>query len=1137
MFKPNLYLKPFNLLLIFLLVTQSSQAIPPESDFKQLSSRELSTFQLTKTKSEVYYSFENEHDATDIILNLKIAKGFSSYCYIYDSYSKIQQDSQGQYINAIKDFQMTEKTLILKQSEIPIKKVKYYIIIKDLINSYYKDYISIFNEQDIFTLTNEQYFQFTQFYSKNTFYLELFHKKNEIVTLQLNTNNQDFSQMISIYTEVGELIYQGEKNKGEIKLNEDLYNDTKYSIIIETDEEPYTEIKSSIVLHLDEKKAKELVYDSPLSFTYNGNKDFNFYIDLSQYELNEENIVTFKFGNQVLERNLLSHCYAKAINLDSNDDNKIIANMPVNEEENEAVFSRLTGTENVYQLYFKNTQEKVENKTTYLLIHLSIQINVYDTDDFLEPEEFSVYLSNKLEKINLVDYRDKTHYIYNKNLQLKNYVPIIYKILLPSEEYAVRFSYVFYTSDSIQTIYNTTMLKNDKHTNEEKRMLYALSPSQNEYDYTKVLYIKIYGFSSKEINFRIESTESNIYYIHNDYRKIRTFSDTLTDCTKSFYYIGDYGSLVIKGYFYQETLYGKINTYYKGKISSEDKSILINEDSSFKNDALFSLETSIDIIELKCEQPGFYQAHLVDDVDKRNIYLYSKVYNYLPSGKNFTITPVLNPIQENINFEIFNPRGKTIKISDGEKIQTLDKSNKYYQIKYANYSFVPQAFTVLSEENTIISITLTNTNPFVIVDKELADVDYDSQIIVKLPNKKDYSTINVEITRIYHGYSFSLFRGNIEFAGKLIESEYDYIIADRIHKIKMAISNPYLIEANEIKNYNANDIVYYLIYSIDDPEQIQKEVKLSYTPMENHEKINPEETRTILKETDVYTLPSSNINLLFQSCGNSLKEIYIKDLGNNIIQTIPNSNNDIKYNYNKVTNYNANVNMNIKFKTTQTDINPQLKGAVIGITEKEITEERINYYTNLKLEVKIEEGKLKWDKVDKMSKYDIYVLNENNTYIPYLDNPCLLQAFKNNFSSLWNDKLSKLNDNGTYIKHYSSDVNYISLKERGIYIIAITSQIENDIPLLYIYEPFTYNSSLVPPSPDENEDDDEDNSSTVLFLAIALPIVIVGVLILIFYLIKCNKKKDDDIFNNEGNEKNNALVRDTSNSRISDTNN
>ena len=222
--------------------------------------------------------------------------------------------------------------------------------------------------------------------------------------------------------------------------------------------------------------------------------------------------------------------------------------------------------------------------------------------------------------------------------------------------------------------------------------------------------------------------------------------------------------------------------------------------------------------------------------------------------------------------------------------------------------------------------------------------------------------------------------------------------------------------------------------------------------------------------------------------------------------------------------------MNIEFRNGQPDIQPELKGAVIGITEREIKQDRIDYYTNLKLNVTIENGKLKWENIEQMNNYDIYVLNENNTYISYLDNPCLLQVFKNNYS------FSSFKDNNTYIKHYSSNVNNIALKEQGVYIIAITANI-NELPLLYIYEPFLYNSSLVPPHPDDSEDDD-DNSGTILFLAIALPIVVVGVLVLIFALIKCKKKNnEEERDNNDTEEKTEPIVRPSNISRVSGLNN
>ena len=1119
MSKYNLYSKIFLFTLIinfpFLI------AIPAESDFVSLKSREISYYELTQSKNEVYYSFQNNIADSDIIINFKIGKGFTTFCYVYDSYNSIKQNDQGDYINAIKEFATTENYIILKSGEMTISKVKYYLVIKNTFNTYNKDYISIFNEQDTYELQNEKFILFNSFYSKKSFNLEFSVSKNQLATLELNIQDPDYSQIVNIYNEQKELIYTGVKNTGEIKLNEDLDTEGKYSLVIETEEEPYVEIQSSIVLHLEEKKVKEIKFDSPLSLSYNKNKIFNFYVDLSQYDYEEEGIITFKFGNQIKEKKLIEHCYAKAMNFETNDDNKFISNTPANEEENEAKFTALSGTEDIYQLYFKNTQNKAENKTTYLLIHLHIQIEEHETSEFLYPEEFSIYLSQKPELIDLVKYKDSTDFILNTDIQLNYYVPVLYKIKFPTGEIPIKLSYVFYTSEIIQTVYNNSML-NDDHTYEKNRMLYALSPIESGYDYTKILYIKIYGFSSEKINFRIESTESDIYYIHNDYRKIRTFSNRLTDCKKSFYYIGDYGSLVTKGYFYQEEVYGKINTFYKNKISTSDKSILINSDSSYLKENFFPLETSIDIIELKCQSPGYYQAHLLDDIDTRNIDLYSKVYNYISKDKNLIINPVLSPITENINFEIYNPFGKKMQINDGKNVITLDEKNKYYQVQYKYYNATPSQYTVTSEEDAVISITLTNKDSFVIVDKD-TDIDYDSQVIVKLKKEKSYESINIIITRIYHGYSYSLFKGNANYAGKLIESEYDYIKADRSHKINMTLPNPYLYLSDNDKETNDENEAFYLIYSIDDPELIQKTVKLIYKAKENHDTIKPEESK-IFKENDIYTLNKTldkNLSIIYKSCGNTLDKIDITDTAGSSLQTITNTKIS-SYGFDELERGEIDKNLHVIIKGTQKDVPSELKGAFIGITEKEITQEKIDSYINKDLPIKYEgNGKLSWDKVDNMNNFDVYIVDKNNTYKDYLDNPCLLNYIKeqNVFSEESNG------DNTTYMKHFSTSNNYLTFKENGNYTVVVSSIIENDIPLLYIYKPLAFNSSYVP----DDEDGDGLDSSTVLFLAIALPLVVIGVIILLFTLIKCKKNKDDEdrIDNEECDDNKEPIIRET----------
>ena len=1106
---------------------EKSYTVVPENEFIPLNSRQVVPIELNKTKNELYYSFQNEFEGSDIIINLKVAKGFTTYCYIYDSYDKITVNDKGEYINYLKEFVMSENSILLKSSDLSIKKIKYYIVIKDLINSYNKDYISIFNEQDYIQLENEKYLNIDRFYSKNKYSFTFSHTKEEVVSLELNTYNTQYSQYVSIYDQKsGELIYKGEKNKGEIKLNEERADEGTYMVEIESLEEPYTDIKLSIILHKYENFVKQLKYDSPLTLGYIGTKEFNFYVDIDDYDFHDENIITFKFGDQIFNRNLLSHCYAKVMNFEKNDDNKFLANMPAQEDENEAVFSILDGNTNIYQLYFKKTMEKEENKKSYLLIHLCLKLEEHDKEEYISPDEFTVYLSNKPEKINLVEYKNKNN-ILNKNIKLRQYVPEVYKIILPKiDENLARLSYIFYSSENIQFIYNNSMLV-DRTGNGKSKMIHVLSNSDKGYDYTKVIYVKLYGFNNKEVNFRIESNEASIYYIHNEYRGIKSFKNKLTDCSKPFYYIGDYGFLVNKGYIYQDIFYGKINTYYKGKVNS-DESILINEDQKYlvKNN-LLSLETSIDIVELKCEFPGFYEVHLIDEVEERDINLYSKTYNYLPAKKSLKISPVLNPLQEDINVEISTPMGKEVEISDGVSTIKIGSNNKYYRIKYKNYSEVPSSYIVLSNEDTVISVTITNKDPFVILEKS-AHIDYDSHIILKLPRNQKYESFNIVMTRIYHGYSYSLFKGNVDYAPKLDGVEVDYITIDRSNKINMTISNPYLRDANNMNDENDDNDVYYLLFSIDDPEMVQKEVFFTYNDIKEYEKINVGASKIITKENEKYALPSfendNDINMVYQSCGNSLKEINIYNYYDRL-QSIFNNKNSSSFEHNLIKNYNSlNLQLGISFKNSKAD-DSILNGAVIGITDQQITDDDINKYSNLKLNISQNENKVEWEALDGIDNYDIFVLDENNSYVPYLKNPCLLESIKNN-------ELKNLNNNESYIRHYSTNNNYTKLEEKGKYIVTVSTNIKGKVPLVYIYDEVIYDSSLIPPEPepepepgpdDDDKKDDDNGSGTIIFLAISIPLVIIVVLIVLIILSK--KKTTFDLDNN-----NEPLTRETNES-------
>ena len=74
----------------------------------------------------------------------------------------------------------------------------------------------------------------------------------------MNINDRDFSESVAIYLN-DELIYQGERNKGLIKLNEEKTTGGTYTLYISsTNDEVYTSIKSSIVLYKEKNEVIKL---------------------------------------------------------------------------------------------------------------------------------------------------------------------------------------------------------------------------------------------------------------------------------------------------------------------------------------------------------------------------------------------------------------------------------------------------------------------------------------------------------------------------------------------------------------------------------------------------------------------------------------------------------------------------------------------------------------------------------------------------------------------------------------------------------------------------------------------------------------------------------------------------------------
>ena len=189
-------------------------------------------------------------------------------------------------------------------------------------------------------------------------------------------------------------------------------------------------------------------------------------------------------------------------------------------------------------------------------------------------------------------------------------------------------------------------MKEKDHVNEEIRKLYAIS--YKNINNNKVLYIKLFG-AKQEINFRIESTNSEIYYLNSQLRPSKILSQQHLNCGNSFYYIGSYSVLAEDTSYYLEEIYGKYNLYYKNVISNdEDDSILTNGNSKYLiNSQTGLLSKSFDIIELKCEYPGYFNLHLLKSYFTKTLTMYQRQVAFAPKGQLY-IYPTTNEGQKKL---------------------------------------------------------------------------------------------------------------------------------------------------------------------------------------------------------------------------------------------------------------------------------------------------------------------------------------------------------------------------------------------------------------------------------------------------------------------------------------------------------
>ena len=92
------------LILFFISITLENFSFPSKDSFVPIGSNTFTLMELKEGQRELYYTFENKFDNSDIVVNLKKAKQYTTHLYFYDLYENIKTNSDGEYINFFRRF-------------------------------------------------------------------------------------------------------------------------------------------------------------------------------------------------------------------------------------------------------------------------------------------------------------------------------------------------------------------------------------------------------------------------------------------------------------------------------------------------------------------------------------------------------------------------------------------------------------------------------------------------------------------------------------------------------------------------------------------------------------------------------------------------------------------------------------------------------------------------------------------------------------------------------------------------------------------------------------------------------------------------------------------------------------------------
>ena len=572
-------------------------------------------------------------------------------------------------------------------------------------------------------------------------------------------------------------------------------------------------ISSTIINTNLEISPKELIHGVTQGETWEIGQYYEYYIDISKYVLNEENIFEIYGLNTDIDSNDLE-IYLLPTNIS---DDKLIKNETIKPDTKDPKYKYQITSQNIkrdtlnIKNYFFLPYKKTDSSQNFLIILIKNRLFRIQTLFYISRRILSLDVEQKNPNIveiysALIEARNDIRLYYKINLEKVNLIKNNVYLLIDDEKSGDNekdLEVVFYFNFSSLEKYDHNLLILEKNTKNISEVFLGIKSQKNEdddeYDILKQFYIKM----------QIRIDEKEFIYIEKSERTNTKIFIERMNCEKELFVIENYNTIYDKRdkFIISDKLYGNYSLKYYGALRNLNFEDYDENQGLELEEYIVYLKYISSIYKFKCITPSAFYLEIFTELDTpENLPLGHSIKTYLPynySQSNGINLQFLNELTKyKVQFHILDympeiNRTLIINIQTQGQSQSISITEpQYYENKIFYYYKYQQNFKFSTQYQMLLEYFFTSNNLFInIVEGRTRIGKYESNVALKIRKDIPFDYISLGATCrdvIYGFYELKLI--NIidleEETNKLMVGLPQINLPDSF-SVNLKLSNPY----------------------------------------------------------------------------------------------------------------------------------------------------------------------------------------------------------------------------------------------------------------------------------------------------------------------------------------------------------